>query len=462
MKTQSLVRRGVVAVLLIELMCALGFSGVALWHERRTHLRAFAVLLQGRSDSLLGAVQDAEDPEDNVAVDPLELKLPGEDAYAVYNQGGRLLGSSGHADAGLIARAADGFRMEWVRGEEYGVLQREALRIIDRDEHAGVGLRRPVTIVYAAPMRHIQHAIREAAAFYAAVGVALVLGTTVLLLVAIKRLFGPLEELAAAAGAVNAVSLRFEAPAGAARVLELQPLVGALEEAMQRLREAFEAQHRFVGDAAHELKTAVAVVRSTVQLMMLRERTGEEYREGLERVLGDSERVETLVARMLTLARFEERLGACSSVCDVSGVAERTVQGLGGFAESRGVLLRADVGAAVSGYLTAEATEALVSNLVVNAVQHSAEGGEVSVVLAREAGMAVLEVRDGGAGIAAEEMPHLFERFYRADHSRSRLTGGAGLGLAICKSIVDGVGGRIEVRSAVGEGTTVAVFFRSA
>ena len=103
-----------------------------------------------------------------------------------------------------------------------------------------------------------------------------------------------------------------------------------------------------------------------------------------------------------------------------------------------------------------------MSNLVVNAVQHSPAGAEVGVSLARSEGMAVLEVRDRGAGIAPEQMPHLFERFYRADTSRSRLTGGAGLGLAICKSIADGVGGRIEVRSAVGEGTTVAVFFRSA
>ena len=301
MKTRSLVRRAVVAVLLIESTCAVGFSGVALWHERRTHLRAFAVLLQGRADSLLGAVQDAEDPEDNVEVDPAELKLPGEDTYAVYNQGGRMLGSSGRPDPRLIARTADGFRVERVGGQAYGVLQREALRIIDRDEHDGVGLRRPVTIVYAAPMRHIQHAIWEAAEFYAALGVALVLGTTVLLLLAVKRLFEPLQQLAGAAGAVNAVSMRFEAPAGAAQVRELQPLVGALEEAMVRLREAFKAQHRFVGDAAHELKTAVAVVRSTVQLTMLRERTGEEYREGLARVLADNERVETLVARMLTL-----------------------------------------------------------------------------------------------------------------------------------------------------------------
>ena len=75
MRTQSLVQRAVMAVLLIESMCAVGFSGVALWHERRTHLRAFEVLLQGRSDSLLGAVQDAEDPEDNVAIDPAKLNL---------------------------------------------------------------------------------------------------------------------------------------------------------------------------------------------------------------------------------------------------------------------------------------------------------------------------------------------------------------------------------------------------
>jgi signal transduction histidine kinase len=110
--------------------------------------------------------------------------------------------------------------------------------------------------------------------------------------------------------------------------------------------------------------------------------------------------------------------------------------------------------------LAEEAVETLVSNLVMNAVQHSAAGGAVKVsVRVDDARRAVLQVADEGAGIAAENLPHIFERFYREDRSRSRETGGAGLGLAICKSIVEGAGGTIGVESGVGRGTKVTVSF---
>src|SRR5579875_3589080 len=106
MKNRSLARRAVATVIVVELLCAIAFAGTALWHERRTRLRAFDVMLQGRSDSLLGAVQDAEDPEDNVTIDPVELKVPAEDVYAVYNKGGRLVGTSPQAPEAVIARMA--------------------------------------------------------------------------------------------------------------------------------------------------------------------------------------------------------------------------------------------------------------------------------------------------------------------------------------------------------------------
>ena len=173
MKMSSLTRRAVLAVLLAELLCAVAFSLTALWHERATHLRTFDVMLQGRSDSLLGAIQDAEDPEANVTIDPAELNVPPHDVYAVYNQGGRLLGTSSHAPDKLITRSDDGFRTVHSGRHSYRVLQREALRVIDRAENGGVGLRRPVTILYAAPMDFIWHEIFEAASFYVTLSIAL-------------------------------------------------------------------------------------------------------------------------------------------------------------------------------------------------------------------------------------------------------------------------------------------------
>src|ERR1700741_1840269 len=109
MKTTSLVRRATVVVLGIELLSALGMGAVALWHERETQLRTLDTTLKGRSDSLIGAVQDAEDPEDNVKVDPEEFSPGGGEQFAVYQNNGQLVGSS-QGDLSVVALATDGFR----------------------------------------------------------------------------------------------------------------------------------------------------------------------------------------------------------------------------------------------------------------------------------------------------------------------------------------------------------------
>lgn len=465
MRTDSLTNRTVVAVVAMEILCALALSCTALWHERRTRLHAFDVMLQGRSDSLLGAVQDAEDPADNVMIDPTELRLPKEDVYAVYTPAGQRIGSSADAPGSLIQRAGDGIRNANVRGERFRVLQREGLRIIDRDENGGVGLRRPVTIVYAAPTAHLWEEILEAARFYLLTIFLFVCCTTSLLVVFIRQLLQPIGQLAVAAGEVNATSLAFTPPSSALRTRELRPLADALSEAVARLRHAFEMEHRFVGDAAHELKTGVAVVRSSIQVLSLRPRAPEEYRSGLDQVLKDNERVEELVSRMLTLARFEERREGTLNPVDLAESIEQAICGLGSFAESRGVTLRTSLVHGLRAYISAEAVQTLVSNLVVNAIQHSRQDSSVSISLrSRSEGndTAILEVKDCGEGIAEESLPHIFERFYREDSSRSRETGGAGLGLAICKSIMDSAGGTIRAESVQGQGTTVTASFKLA
>jgi signal transduction histidine kinase len=461
-KPASLVRRAVVIVLLAELLCAVAFSCTALLHERRLRLRAFDVALQGRSDSLLGAIQDAEDPEDNVGIDPAELSLPETDVYAVYMQGGRLLGSSAGAPEALIARAGEGFRNLRFRGHRYRVLQREALRIIDRAEYGREGLRRPVTIVYAAPTDHIWSEIFEAARFYAAVSLTLLCLTAALLILLLRRLLQPIGELAAEASAVTANSLQFKPPPNALRSKELRPLAQALSATIARLRQSFEMEQRFISDAAHELKTAVAVVRSTVQVLAIRPRTKGEYREGLSQILADNARVEDLLARMLTLARLEEGRGSESATEDMREAVERTLGRVNSYAEAHEVKVCAELTPGLRARISPEGIDTLVSNLVINAVQHSPRGSEVQVNLlpgSADRDAITLEVKDKGAGIAPEALPHIFERFFREDSSRSRQTGGAGLGLAICKSIVDAAGGEIRVRSQPGSGTAVSVTF---
>lgn len=462
--SNSLTRRIVGAVVILELACAIALSCTALWHERDSRLHAFDAMLQGRSDSLLGAIQDAEDANDNVVVDPTELNLPSQDFYAVYNQGGSRLGGSSRENPRLTDRRGDGFRAVSVNGYGYRILEREAMRIIDREENGGVGLRRPVTIVYAAPTAHVWHEVWQAAGYYAAVAF-LTVGITALLIAALVRVFlRPVAELAAAAQAVSASSLAFVAPATALNVRELRPLAEAISAVVTRLAEAFTKQHRFVGDAAHELKTAVAVVRSSVQVLTIRPRTPVEYRTGLERILTDNERVEELVARMLVLAHLEELSESSASRLNLAEATGKALNLLHTFALAHQVDVERKLFPETCARISAEALQTLVSNLLVNAIQHSASGASVVVRVFKlddSPSHAVLEVQDQGHGIAPKDLPYVFDRFYRGDLSRSRQTGGAGLGLAICKSIVEAAGGSLELKSVEGQGTTARATFIS-
>lgn len=477
MKTRSITRQAVVSILLAELLCLVAFTAVALLHEWQTRLHALDTTIQGRSDSLAGAIQDAEDPDDNVTIDPEELKIPPHDVYAAYNENGRMVGASSHAPEGLIERDEAGFSNRREGRHRYRVLQRSAMRIIDRAEHQGVGLRRPVTIVYAVRADQVWHEVLEAVRFYFIASVLLIAITAFAMIVLLRRFLRPIDELAVAAGAVSARSLLFHAPASVLAVRELQPLAHALRNSVDGLRRSFEQQHRFVGDAAHELKTAVAVVRSSTQVLMMQPRSSKEYEQGLRGILQDNSRMEMLAARMLSLARVEERASTERMAedqgpgearldtgvrTDLSAAAATVAERLRSFAVTHGVVLAPQLAASAPVPLGADDAEILVSNLLVNAVQHSLPDTAVQLQVEHRAASVLLHVRDRGTGISPAALPHVFERFFREDTSRSRETGGAGLGLAICRSLVEGAGGTIAIESTAGAGTVVTVMLPAA
>jgi signal transduction histidine kinase len=460
MRRKSIVRQAIAAVLLLEGLCAVGFVSTSVWHEWRSRTRALDISIEGRAGSLIGAVQDAEDSETNVTVNPDEFKAAPGDVYAVFNSTGHLIGASSDLPPQFAALGTNGFRDARFRDHRFRVLQRQALRIIDRDETHGVGIRRPFTLVYAATTNHLWHEILEATRFYLLVSVGLLCATAIVLIWLLHRLMAPLEQLAESASGITTDTLSFDPPPAARGVEELVPLVEALSAMVERVREAFDRQHRFISDAAHELKTAVAVVRSSIQVLGMRYRTVEEYRGGLEDVLSDNERVEELVRQMLTLASFDDRSDTARGQCDLSEEVRIATAGLRSVAEVHGVAIRCALNERAPAAIAPQASRTLVSNLVLNSLQHSSAGANVFVSVESASGSpetVTLLVQDSGSGIAAGNLDRIFERFFREDSSRSRATGGAGLGLAICRSIVQAVGGEIGVQSEPGKGTTVTV-----
>ncbi|HEY3990691.1 MAG TPA: ATP-binding protein [Acidobacteriaceae bacterium] len=461
MKRHSLSRRLISSVLLVELVFAVAVIALAAVYERQSRLHAFDIMLQGRADSLLGAVQDAEDPADNVMLDHTGLQLPSEDLYEVRDSTGRVLGRSSNwqgPDAHDVASGQDRIFYTRANGHRYRVLALHGLRVVDPGDKGG-GTVRHVLVFYGARNAQVWHHVRDAIIFFSFSNLVLLIVTGVLMAWLLHRGLTPVRQLAAEAENISIHRWSFRPPESAMDTRELAPLASALSAAMQRLEASFSQQRRFVSDAAHELKTAVAVVKSSLQLLNMRQRTPEEYEAGVEVSLADCERMEEIVARMLTLARAEH----FTATDDVAGSSDlvtsvaMTAQQFQSMAEVRSVTLTVAAGEAAFVPLSSEECALLCSNLLLNALQHSPPQTEVKMLLQPEPSHVELRIEDQGDGIDPALLPHVFERFSRGDPSRSRNTGGTGLGLAICKAVVEKAGGTIELQNQVGHGAIAVV-----
>ncbi|HEY1647175.1 MAG TPA: HAMP domain-containing sensor histidine kinase [Terracidiphilus sp.] len=486
---KSIALRLIVAVLAVELASSLLVAALSLAYERHIHFRAFDTMLHGRADSVLGAVQDAEDAEDNVMLDRADLHLPGEDIYEVYDEHGRLLGRSpawpadtngkgmaASTPAQLASTPDNSISRLKLDGGHYRLLLRHGTRIVDPGDRGG-GKLHQITVLYGAPTERVWRDIRSAVGFYAAGSILLLAITGPLIAWLLHRGLEPLRQLAALAAGVSVNSWQFSPSESARTTPELAPLTHALASVLERLERAFVQQRTFVSDAAHELKTAVAVVKSGLQLLSLRQRTAAEYELGLARCVADTERLEELVGKMLTLARVESGPSNDASApgasvpdastlgpaCNIAHCLRGSIAELQPVAALRRVTVNLVNQAARGPFVPLSAGDCslLVSNLLLNALQHSPPESSVQLrvsLMLDPAGLLVLFlVEDQGEGIDPAALPHVFERFYRGDPSRARSTGGAGLGLAISKAIVERAGGSIELTSIAGKGATVTI-----
>jgi len=469
-KPYSITRRLIATVLVIELVSALCVTAVAWIYERHAHFHAFDVLLLGRADSILGAVQDAEDASDNVMLDGTETSVPPDDVYEVADASGRILGRSSNwqGSAGSMLKETrpreshgpgqERFYEAKIQERTYRVIRLQGLRIVDPGDKGG-GIRRYVTIYYGSSVKRVWGAVMRSVSFYAISSLLVLACTGILMTWLLKRGLAPLHRLATSASCVSVTSWNFEPPQEARRTRELAPLVTALEALLGGLQLSFEQQRQFVGDAAHELKTSVAVVKSSLQLLNMKERSAKEYQDGLERCLTDCERMESIVAQMLTLARLEEGTAFESAALpiEIFLCLEEVVQELQAMVEMKGISIQIDGQRSLMAGIEAGQFKLLCTNLLMNALQHSPPGSVIAVEIKREEFQIEMTICDRGEGIAAEDIPHIFDRFSRSDPSRNRKTGGTGLGLAICKAVIDRTGGTIAILSEVNAGTTVVV-----
>lgn len=238
---------------------------------------------------------------------------------------------------------------------------------------------------------------------------------------------------------------------------ELGQLAAILNSTFARLESSFERQRQFTADASHELRTPVAVILSQTQATLARERTPAEYRETLEACQRAAQRMRALTESLLVLARLDAGHEARKRErAELSQIVRDSVELLRPLAEERCIMIQSELVAAECPGDSQQLAQ-VVTNLLTNAILHNKHGGEAHITTRREQDDVVLTIADNGPGIPAEDLPRLFERFYRADKSRTGATGGTGLGLAISKAIIEAHGGSIEVISTVGSGTTFTV-----
>lgn len=238
---------------------------------------------------------------------------------------------------------------------------------------------------------------------------------------------------------------------------EVRELADAFDSTLERLERAFEQQGRFVADAAHELRTPLATLRTNLEVVRRDpDATLAEYRETvavLERAL---ERLEALVAGLLLLARGEGEIRV--EPVDLEVVLVEVVQALEPLAQTHQVSLDLKIADEVVLQADASLLAQAVANLIENGIRYNYPGGLVTVTVRREEDGVVVSVEDTGTGISLEEQSRIFERFYRVDRSRARHRGGAGLGLSIARHIVQLHRGCIQVDSTAGEGSTFTVW----
>jgi signal transduction histidine kinase len=462
-KRRSLTRQLIVSVVVTQLVLTGAVVGLATYLTRWQLRRSFDEELHGRAVALAALVRYSEDEkpvlqfDSTMAPPPLDAANP--DQFQIVGPGGKILGQS--AEWIHIQPQQGGAQYATVRvgGRHYRVVELRRLPVLDQ-EAPGTTSADTLTVSYAASDEQIRRRAAE-------IALQTIVGSFALLVIAVAvaawtvhRRLAPLAALAESARQVTPQHWKLNAPEEARATSELAPLTQAMDRMLTTLQEAFTSQREFVSNAAHELKTPIAVLKSTLQLALQRPREAEEYRAQVREALDDVERLEALAHSLLRLARAEQLQEGRPTelpIVDIVASCEQSAERWRTIAAAKSVRIevytteRADVRG------DPEDLDLIWSNLLDNAIRYSPNDSEVVIAVSRDNASVRVDVRDRGPGIERSQLQHIFERFQRADASRSRRTGGYGLGLAIAKAMTEAYGGSIAAESQPGEGTIFSV-----
>ncbi|HEX4696161.1 MAG TPA: heavy metal sensor histidine kinase [Candidatus Udaeobacter sp.] len=293
------------------------------------------------------------------------------------------------------------------------------------------------------------------AVLFAVVLASSALGSGLIAIIVTRRGLRPLQEMMQSFARVDPTHLKERVtPSGWPR--ELQPLALAFDGMLKRLDDSFTRLSQFSADLAHELRTPIANMLGEAQVVLTRDRTAAEYRQTIESTIGECERLSRIVDNLLFVARADAaREPIPRQRFDARAAVEKIAAFYQTVAEDRHVTISCSGEGQI--YADPDLFERAVGNLLDNALRFTPENGAIGIGLSERNSSFEVAVHDNGCGIAPEHLPRVFDRFYRAEPSRS--SDGAGLGLALIKSIVDLHAGSASIDSEIGYGTTVTLTF---
>ncbi|MDA1013779.1 MAG: heavy metal sensor histidine kinase [Planctomycetota bacterium] len=327
-------------------------------------------------------------------------------------------------------------------------------RMLTRSLHAN-GSR--FVVVLMLPMDEVHEELRGLAAVLLAVlPLSLLLAGGIGYALA-RRALAPVERIRQATDEITAeqLSRRLDAPNPSDELGRLAQTINAM---IARLEQSFAEVRRFTADASHELRTPISVIRAEVEVAMHQPPDAEEFQTLAGSILEECEHLTKLTNQLLTLSREDAGLVLLESEpVDLARLVADATQMMRPLAEAKEQTLTLDrrTAAVVTG--DADRLREVLYNLLDNAIKYTPSEGRIEVTVTDQSGMIAVAVRDTGIGIDADHLPRVFDRFYRVDKSRSREAGGTGLGLSIVQSIVAAHGGRVDIASTPGDGTTCTV-----
>lgn len=239
---------------------------------------------------------------------------------------------------------------------------------------------------------------------------------------------------------------------------ELERLSISLNRMIERLDEAFQHIHRFSADASHELRTPLTILQLELEGIVQNHRLSTSLGDQIGSALEETHRMSRIVENLLAISRLDAgEVKMDKARLDLGQLAASTADQMRLLAEEKSILLRSTVATEIFVEGDRSRLQQVMVNLIDNAIKYTSQGGRVEIDVCKSGNSAIFEVSDNGAGIAAHAIPHVFERFYRADKARSRNSGGAGLGLAIVKAICAAHGAEIKISSEEGRGSRFSV-----